>query len=104
MGIELRSNFQIYSISFSFFLKLFSIGIIHLQDENSVVKKILTTLRDGKSYENNFFNLDAIISVGYRVNSKNATHFIKWNTKLLNEQIINGFALDDDLLKLVIVQ
>lgn len=51
-----------------------------------------------------FFNLDAIISVGYRVNSKNATHFIKWNTKLLNEQIINGFALDDDLLKLVIVQ
>ncbi|ALT69036.1 hypothetical protein sm9_1255 [Methanobrevibacter millerae] len=45
----------------------------------------MTTPRDGKSYENNFFNLDAIISVGYRVNSKNATHFIKWNTKLLNE-------------------
>ena len=46
-------------------------------EENSVVRKIRTTAADGKKYENNFYNLDAIISVGYRVNSKNATHFRK---------------------------
>lgn len=68
-------------------------------DENSVVKKILTTVSDGKKYNTKFYSLDAIISVGYRVNSKNATHFRIWATKQLKELIIKGFVLDDELLK-----
>ena len=68
-------------------------------DENSVVKKILTTAKDGKKYKTNFYNLDAIISVGYRVNSKNATRFRIWATQQFKELIIKGFVLDDELLK-----
>lgn len=68
-------------------------------DENSVVKKILTTASDGKKYNTAFYNLDAIISVGYRVNSKNATHFRIWATGVLREFMIKGFVLDDELLK-----
>ena len=68
-------------------------------DENSVVKKILTTASDGKKYKTSFYNLDAIISVGYRVNSKNATRFRIWATQQLKELIIKGFVLDDELLK-----
>ena len=62
-------------------------------NQNSVVKKILTTASDGKKYNTNFYNLDAIISVGYRVNSKNATHFRIWATQQLKELIIKGFVL-----------
>ena len=47
----------------------------------------------------NFYNLDAIISVGYRVNSKNATHFRIWATSVLMEFMIKGFVLDDEILK-----
>lgn len=68
-------------------------------DENSVVKKILTTASDGKKYRTSFYNLDAIISVGYRVNSKSATRFRIWATQQLKELIIKGFVLDDELLK-----
>ena len=68
-------------------------------EQSSVVRKIRTTASDGKKYENNFYNLDVIISVGYRVNSKNATHFRIWATKQLKELIIKGFVLDDELLK-----
>ena len=68
-------------------------------DESSVVKKILTTASDGKKYKTSFYNLDAIISVGYRVNSKNATRFRIWATQQLKELIIKGFVLDDELLK-----
>ncbi len=57
------------------------------------------TANDGKSYETNFYNLDAIISVGYRVNSKQATQFRIWATKTLKEFIIKGFLLDDERLK-----
>lgn len=53
----------------------------------------------GKKYKTLFFNLDAIISVGYRVNSKRATHFRKWATKVLKEYMVKGFVLDDDRLK-----
>lgn len=67
--------------------------------ENSVVRKFRTTANDGKSYETNFYNLDAIISVGYRVNSKQATQFRIWATKTLKEFIIKGFVLDDERLK-----
>ncbi len=71
-------------------------------DENSTVKKILTVQNEGNrevKRKTAFYNLDAIISVGYRVNSKNATHFRIWATQQLKELIIKGFVLDDDLLK-----
>ncbi len=71
-------------------------------DENSTVKKILTVQNEGNrevKRNTTFYNLDAIISVGYRVNSKNATHFRIWATKQLKELIIKGFVLDDELLK-----
>ncbi len=68
-------------------------------NENSVIRKIRTTAEDGKNYLTNFYNLDAIIAVGYRVNSRQATHFRIWATKTLREYIIKGFVLDDDRLK-----
>lgn len=67
--------------------------------ENSVIRKIRITAADGKSYETQFYNLDAIISVGYRVNSQQATQFRIWATKTLREFIIKGFVLDDERLK-----
>ena len=80
---------------------------LHLQNifkdgelsENSVVKEFLTTASDGKKYKTKYYNLDAIISVGYRVNSEKATQFRVWATKTLREYIIKGFALNDERLK-----
>ena len=68
-------------------------------DENSVISILETTASDGKKYKTKFYNLDAIISVGYRVNSSKATQFRIWATKVLKEYIIKGFAMDDDRLK-----
>lgn len=68
-------------------------------DEISVVKEILTTASDGKNYPTKFYSLDAIISVGYRVNSTRATQFRIWATKTLKEYIVKGFVLDDNRLK-----
>lgn len=74
-------------------------------DEKVVVAKIATTTHHGalegklQSRDVNFYNLDAIIAVGYRVNSKRATHFRIWATSVLRDYIIKGFALDDDRLK-----
>src|SRR6056297_2423567 len=68
-------------------------------EENSVIRKIRITADDGKAYLNNFYNLDAIIAVGYRVNSKRATQFRIWATQVLKNYIIKGFAIDDDRLK-----
>ena len=67
--------------------------------EYSVISKMEITARDGKIYSTNFYNLDAIIAVGYRVNSKEATQFRIWATKVLREYIVKGFALNDDMLK-----
>jgi hypothetical protein len=67
--------------------------------ENSVIRKIRIPASDGKTYENNFYNLDAIIAVGYRVNSLRATRFRIWATQKLKEYIIKGFVLDDERLK-----
>ncbi len=67
--------------------------------ENSVIRKIRITASDGKNYNTNFYNLDAIISVGYRVNSSKATQFRIWATQILKEYIIKGFVLDDNRLK-----
>ena len=68
--------------------------------ETGVLRKIRTTAADGKSYWVNFYNLDAIISVGYRVNSTQATQFRIWATQTLREFVIKGFVLDDERLKL----
>ncbi|MDO8573689.1 MAG: virulence RhuM family protein [Candidatus Daviesbacteria bacterium] len=67
--------------------------------ENSVISKMEITATDGKSYNTNFYNLDAIISVGYRVNSTTATQFRIWATERLKEYIIKGFTMDDERLK-----
>ena len=67
--------------------------------ENSVCAIIAHTASDGKKYKTKFYNLDAIISVGYRVNSYQATQFRIWATKTLKEFIIKGFVLDDERLK-----
>lgn len=69
-------------------------------DKNSVTEKFSATASDGKNYLTQFYNLDAIIAVGYRVNSAQATRFRIWATKILREYIIKGFALDDERLKL----
>lgn len=68
-------------------------------DKNSVTEKISATASDGKKYLTQFYNLDAIISVGYRVNSRKATNFRIWATGILKEYMIKGFAMDDERLK-----
>lgn len=68
-------------------------------DENSVIQKIWITASDGKKYNTNFYSLDVIIAVGYRVNSKEATDFRIWETKTLKEYIKKGFVLNSELLK-----
>ncbi|MFA5033486.1 MAG: virulence RhuM family protein [bacterium] len=67
--------------------------------EDSVISILETTAKDGKKYSTKFYNLDAIISVGYRVNSRQATLFRIWATQVLKEYIIKGFAMDDERLK-----
>lgn len=68
-------------------------------DKYSVIEKISVTAADGKNYLVNFYNLDAVISVGYRVNSAKATKFRIWATGVLKEFIQKGFVLDDERLK-----
>jgi len=68
-------------------------------EQDSVVKDFLTTAADGKSYRTKFYNLDVIISVGYRVKSHRGTQFRIWATQRLREYLIKGFALDDERLK-----
>ena len=67
--------------------------------EVSVVKEYLTTASDGKSYKTNYYNLDVIISVGYRVKSHRGTQFRIWATQQLKEFLIKGFILNDERLK-----
>lgn len=68
-------------------------------NKNSVVRNFRTTANDGKSYNTNYYNLDVIISVGYRVKSKQGTQFRIWATQRLKEYIIKGFTLNDDRFK-----
>lgn len=68
-------------------------------EEASVSAKIAHTALDGKTYRVQFYNLDAIISVGYRINSQRAIQFRIWATKTLREYIVKGFAIDDRRLK-----
>jgi hypothetical protein len=68
-------------------------------EEKSVISILETTASDGKNYKTSYYSLDAIIAVGYRVNSHQATQFRIWATKTLKEFIIKGFVLDDERLK-----
>jgi len=68
-------------------------------NEDSVVKEYLTTAADGKKYKTKHYNLDMIISVGYRIKSHIATRFRQWATQRLTEYIVKGFVLDDERLK-----
>lgn len=68
-------------------------------DENSVVRKFRTTAADGKSYNVTYYNLDMIISLGYRIKSSIATRFRRWATERLKEYMIKGFTMDDERLK-----
>jgi len=68
-------------------------------DKNAVVRNFRTTASDGKNYATNFYNLDVIISVGYRVKSLQGTQFRIWATKRIHEYIVKGFTMDDDRLK-----
>jgi hypothetical protein len=66
---------------------------------NSVIKDYLITAADGKKYQTKFYNLDAIISVGYRIKSAVATRFRQWATQHIREYIVKGFVMDDERLK-----
>ena len=68
-------------------------------DKDSVTEKFSVTAADGKNYQTQHYNLDAIIAVGYRVNSKKATRFRQWATKTLKEYIQKGFVLNDEMMK-----
>jgi len=68
-------------------------------EDISVSSVLEHTANDGKNYQIKHYNLDAILSVGYRVNSSKATQFRIWATKILKEFIIKGFAMDDDRMK-----
>src|SRR3989339_2131455 len=67
--------------------------------ERRVVKEYLTTASDGKNYRTKFYNLEAIVAVGYRVKSHRGTQFRKWATERLNEYLVKGFTMDDERLK-----
>lgn len=69
-------------------------------EQNSVVKNYLTTALDGKKYKTNYYNLDAIISVGYRVNTDRAIQFRRWATNVLKEFSKKGYIIDEKRIAL----
>lgn len=68
-------------------------------DKESVVANFATTAKDGKTYQVDYYNLDMIISVGYRVNSKIATQFRKWATSILKQYLVDGYAINEKRLQ-----
>ena len=68
-------------------------------DKDSVVKDFLTTASDGKNYKTKYYNLDVIISVGYRVKSQRGIEFRRWANKVLKDYIIKGYAINDKRLE-----
>ncbi len=105
-GIEVRYEDQSIWLSQKLMGELFDVNVRtiseHLQNifasnelqQDSVVRKFRNTASDGKQYNTQFYNLDAIISVGYRVNSKRATQFRQWATQVLREFAIKGYVLE----------
>ncbi len=110
-GIQVRYEDETIWLSQKLIAELFDVNVRtvseHLRnifdsdelDEASVIRKFRTTASDGKNYQTNFYNLDAIIAVGYRVNSKRATQFRQWATKVLKEFAIKGYVLDHKRLE-----
>jgi hypothetical protein len=68
-------------------------------DQHSVISKMETTASDGKNYNTTYYHLKAVLAVGYRVNSAEATQFRIWATNTLQEYIVKGFVMDDERLK-----
>jgi hypothetical protein len=110
-SIEARYEDETIWLSQKLMGELFEVGTntinYHLKEifksgeaiEDSVIRKFRITAADGKNYSTNFYNLDAIISVGYRVNSVRATQFRQWATKILKDFAIKGFVLDKKRLE-----
>lgn len=71
----------------------------HELEENSVIRKFLITASDGKNYNTNHYNLEVIISLGYRINSNKATEFRRWATQVLKQYATRGYVLDNERLK-----
>lgn len=91
---------ELFSVDRSVITKhLQNIFLTQELEEESVCAIFAHTAEDGKTYQTNFYNLDAIIAVGYRVNSIQATQFRIWATQTLREFIMKGFVLDDERLK-----
>lgn len=109
--IEVRVNNETLWLSLSQIAELFgrdkSVISRHLKnifetgelDKNSVVAKNATTATDGKTYQVEYFNLDVIISIGYRVNSKKGTQFRIWANTILKQYLLQGYALNEEKLK-----
>ena len=105
-GIEVRYEAETIWLTQKLMATLFDVTIPtvneHLKNifaseelqQDSVIRKFRTTASDGKNYNTNFYNIDAIISVGYRVNSKRATQFRQWATWVLREFAVKGYVLD----------
>jgi len=105
-GIEARYEDETIWLTQKLMAELFAVDVRtineHLQnifeskelDQNSVIRNFRITASDGKNYNSQFYNLDAIISVGYRVNSKRATQFRQWATQVLHQFAIRGYVLD----------
>lgn len=110
-GIEVRVQDENVWLTQKLIAKLFNVKIPtineHLKnifsdnelDENSVIRKFLITAKDGKNYSTKHYNLEAIISLGYRVNSERATDFRRWATRVLKDYAVKGYVLDDERLK-----
>lgn len=110
-GIEVRYEDENLWLTQKMMSQLFDVGVPtineHLKNifnskellEDSVIRKFRITASDGKNYETQFYGLDAVISVGYRVNSKRATEFRQWATRILKEFSVKGFVLDKKRLE-----
>lgn len=110
-GIEVRYEEGTIWLSQKLMAQLFDVDVRtvneHLQNifvsgelqENSVIRKFRITAADGKTYNTQYYNLDAIISVGYRVNSKRATQFRQWATGIIREFAIKGYVIDKERLE-----
>ncbi|MFA5829753.1 MAG: virulence RhuM family protein [Candidatus Gracilibacteria bacterium] len=110
-GVEVRVQDENVWLTQKFIAKLFDVQIPtineHLKniyssyelEENSVIRNFLITAEDGKKYNTKHYNLEAIIALGYRINSERATEFRRWSTQVLKAYAIRGYVLDNERLK-----
>ena len=110
-GIEVRVQDENVWLTQKLIAKLFDVNIPNINehlknifsdnelDENSVIRNFRITAKDGKNYNTKHYNLEAIISLGYKINSSRATDFRKWATRVLKDYAIKGYVLDDERLK-----